>query len=99
MRTVLFSPSREDRRLALVIYYDVIFGKSNFAIGVANGSKAKHGVLEGGNDLAGSGKSVGKLGIPKSDEPLDCYGWLLAVPLVIVCDVGSKLIVGAFFEK
>ena len=45
------------------------------------------------------GESVGKLGIPKSDEPLDWCGWPLAVPTVIVGEVGSKLIVGAFFEK
>ena len=49
--------------------------------------------------LPARGKSVGKLGIPKSAEPLDCCGWLLAVPMVIVGAVGSKLIVGAFVEK
>ena len=42
---------------------------------------------------------MGKLGIPKSAEPLDWCGWPLAVPTVIVGAVGSKLIVGAFFEK
>ena len=49
--------------------------------------------------LPDRGKSVGKLGIPKSAEPLDWCGWPLAVPTVIVGAVGSKLIVGAFFEK
>ena len=44
-------------------------------------------------------KLGGRLGIPKSDEPLDWCGWPLAVPTVIVGAVGSKLIVGAFFEK
>ena len=43
-RTVLFSPSR------------VVFGKNNFAIGVADGSEADQGVMEGVNDLAGSGE-------------------------------------------
>ena len=54
MRTVIFSPSREDRRLALVIYYDVVFGKNNFAISVADGSEADQGVTEVGHELAGS---------------------------------------------
>ena len=58
-RTVLFLPSREDRRLALVIYYDVVFGKNNFAIGAADGSEANQGVMEGGNDLDGSGEVGG----------------------------------------
>ena len=56
MRTILFSPSCEDWRLALVIYDDVVFGKNNFAIGVADGSEANQGVMEGVNDLAGSGE-------------------------------------------
>ena len=43
--------------------------------------------------------SVGNLGTPNSAEPLDWCGWPLAVPTVIVCAFGSKLIVGAFFEK
>ena len=42
---------------------------------------------------------MGKLGIPKSDEPLDWCGWPLAVPMVIISAVGSKLIVGPFFYK
>ena len=42
---------------------------------------------------------MGKLVIPKSAEPLDWCGWMLADPTVIVGAVGSKLIVGAFFEK
>ena len=45
------------------------------------------------------GKSGGELVITKSAEPLDWCGWSLAFPTVIVCAVGSKLIVGAFFEK
>ena len=40
-----------------------------------------------------------KLGIPKSEEPLDWCGWSLAVLTVILGAFGSKLIVGAFFEK
>ena len=39
------------------------------------------------------GKSVGKLVIFNSVEPLDWCGWLLAVCTVIVGAVGSKLIV------
>ena len=88
-----------DQRLPLVIYDDIVFCKNNLTISVADGYKADQGMVEGGNDLAGSGKSVGKLGIPKSDEPLDWCGWPLAVPTVIVGAVGSKLIFGAFFEK
>ena len=42
---------------------------------------------------------MSKLGITKSAEPLDWCGWPLAVPTVIVGAVGSKLIVGVFFEK
>ena len=45
------------------------------------------------------GESVGKLGIPKSAEPLDWCGWPLAVPTAIVGAVGSKFIVGAYFEN
>ena len=52
-----------------------------------------------GMTLPAWGKSVGKLVIPKSAEPLDWCGWPLAVPTVIVGAVGSKFIVGAFFEK
>ena len=44
-------------------------------------------------------KSAVKLVIPKSAAPLDRWGWPLAVPTVIVGVVGSKLIIGAFFEK
>ena len=50
-------------------------------------------------NLTDRGKLVGKLGIPNSAEPLDWCGWQLAVPTVIVGVIGSKLIVGAFFEK
>ena len=49
--------------------------------------------------LPAQGKSGGKLGIPKSAEPIYWCGWPLAVPTVIVGAVGSKLIVGVFFEK
>ena len=49
--------------------------------------------------LPDRGKPVGKLVIPKSDEPIDWCGWPLAVPMVIVGAVGSKLIIAAFFEK
>ena len=49
--------------------------------------------------LPDQGKSVGKLGILKLAEPLDWCGWPLVVPTVIVGAVGSKWIVGAFFEK
>ena len=49
--------------------------------------------------LQDGGKSVGKLGIPKSAEALDWCGWPLAFSTVIIGAVGSKLIVGAFFEK
>ena len=59
MRTIIFSPSCEDWRLALVIYDDVVFGKNNFAIGIADGSEADQGVMEGGHDLAGSGEVSG----------------------------------------
>ena len=52
-----------------------------------------------GMTLPVQGKSVGKLGIPKSAEPLDLCGWPLAVPTVIIGAVESKLIVGALFEK
>ena len=44
-------------------------------------------------------KSVSKLGITKSAEPLDWGGWPLAVPTVIVGAVGSKLIFGSFFDN
>ena len=57
--TVLLSPPREDRRLALVIYYDVVFGQNNFAIDVADGSEADQDVMEVGHDLAGSGEVGG----------------------------------------
>ena len=50
-------------------------------------------------NLLDRGMLVGKLGIPKSTEPLDWCGWPLAVPTVIIGAVWSKLIVGAFFEK
>ena len=55
--------------------------------------------MEGRNYFAGSGEVQGRLGIPKLEAPLDWCGWLLAVPTVILGAVGSKLIVGAFFEK
>ena len=58
-RTVLFSPFWEDRRLTLVIYYDVVFVKNNFTIGVVDGSEAGQGVIEGGHDLSGSGEVGG----------------------------------------
>ena len=45
------------------------------------------------------GKLVVNLGIPKLAKPLDWCGWPLAVPAVIVGAVGSKLIIGAFFEN
>ena len=45
------------------------------------------------------GKSVGKLGMTKSAEPLYWCGWPLAVPTVIVGAVGSKFIVGAFLRS
>ena len=52
-----------------------------------------------GMTLPDRGKSWGKLGIPNSAEPLDGCSWPLEVPMVIVGAFGSKLIVGAFFEK
>ena len=52
-----------------------------------------------GTTLLAWGKLGGRLGIPKSAEPLDWCGLPLAVPKVIVGAVGSKLIVGTFFEK
>ena len=45
------------------------------------------------------GGSGGRLGIPKLADPLDWCGWPLAVVTVILGAVGSKLIVGAFFDK
>ena len=45
------------------------------------------------------GKSGGRLEIPKAEAPLDWCGWTLAVPTLILGAVGSKFIVGAFFEK
>ena len=50
-------------------------------------------------NFTAQGKSVGNLGITKSYEPIDWCGWPLTVPTVIIGAVGSKLIVGAFFEK
>ena len=50
-------------------------------------------------NLMDRGKLVGNLGIPKLAEPLDWCSWPLAVPTVIVGTVGSKLIIGAVFEK
>ena len=44
-------------------------------------------------------KSLGKLGIPKSDDPLDWCGWPLAVPTVNVGSVRSNFIVGAFLRS
>ena len=52
-----------------------------------------------GITLPARGKSGGSLGRPKSAAPLDWFGWPLAVPTVILGAVGSKLIVGACFEK
>ena len=52
-----------------------------------------------GMTLPAQEKLGGRLGIPNSDEPLYWCGWPLVVPTVIVGAVGSKLIVGAFFEE
>ena len=52
-----------------------------------------------GVTLPAQGKSRGRLGRPKLAARLDWCGWPLAVPTVILGVVGSKLIVGAFFEK
>ena len=52
-----------------------------------------------GMSLPAQGKSGGMLGRPKSAAPLNWRGLPLAVPTVILGAVGSKLIVGAFFEK
>ena len=52
-----------------------------------------------GMTLPARGKLGGRLAIPKSADPLHWCGWSLAVSTVIVRAVGSKLIVGAFFEK
>ena len=52
-----------------------------------------------GMNFSARGKSGGKLGTTKYVDTLDCCGWPLAVPTVIVGAVGSKLIVGAFFEN
>ena len=52
-----------------------------------------------GINLPDEDKSGGRLGRPKSTAPVDWCGWPLAVPTVIFCAVGSKLIVGACFEK
>ena len=83
----------------MVIYDDVVFGRNKLTIGVAYGSEAYEGMVEGRNYFSGSGEVQGRLGIPKSEAPLDWCGWPLAVPTVILGAVGSKLIVGAFFEK
>ena len=58
-RTVSLLPSHEDRRLALVIYCDVVFGKNNFVIGVTDWSEANQGVMEGRLDFSGSGEFGG----------------------------------------
>ena len=52
-----------------------------------------------GITLPARGEFRGRLGIPELVSPLDWCGWPLAVPTVIVGAVGSKLIVGEFFEK
>ena len=54
----------------------------------------KYGII-----LPARGKSGGRLVRPKSAAPLDWCGWPLAVPTVILGVVGSKLIVGTYFEK
>ena len=52
-----------------------------------------------GTTLQDQEKSGGSLGRLKSAAPLDWCGCPLAVPTVILGAVGSKLIVGEFFEK
>ena len=83
----------------MVIYDDVVFGKNKFALGVTYGSESYEGMVEVKNDLDSSRKSGGQVGKTQVGDALDLCGWPLAVPTVILGAVGSKLIVGVFFEK
>ena len=98
-RTVHFLPSREDWKLSLVIYDGVVFCKKTLQSASQMDLRPIRVWWKEGTTLPAREKSGGKLGITKSAETLDWCGWTLVVPTVIVGAVGSKFIVGAFFEK
>ena len=83
----------------MVIYDEVFLVKITLQSASHVGPRPMRVWWKEGMTFPAWGKSGGRLGRTKSVEPLDWCGCLLAKPTVILGAVGSKLIVGAFFDK
>ena len=83
----------------MVIYDDAVFGKSNLTIGVAYESEAYESMVEGRHDLAFSGEVRGYVGKTQVSGATKLAWFAACSTNGNLGVVGSKLIVGAFFEK